>query len=95
MSVSTQKHPNADQHDKPEKKINVTVNGHTVVFIEKKATGAQIKATAIAQGTPNIQADFLLFEKKGPDHQKQIGDDETVNFHDGQEFQAIADDDNA
>lgn len=93
MSIITQEQGRESEHN--EKEISVTVNGHPVVFTEKEASGAQIKATAIAQHAPHIQTDFLLFEKKGHDHQVQIGDNETVKLHKGQEFQAIADDDNS
>jgi hypothetical protein len=94
MSSSSQE--KAGKPEKPEKQITVTVNTkYSVVFTDHKTTGAEIKATAIAQQVPNIQTNFLLFEKKGPTHQVQIGDNDPVTLHNGQQFQVLADDDNS
>lgn len=76
------------------KTITVTVNNRPVEFIEHKATGYEIKATAIAQEVP-IQQDFSLFEVKHDEPLKPIRDDEVVNLHKGQEFRATAPDDNS
>jgi hypothetical protein len=76
------------------KVITVKVNNNPVEFRVHKATGAEIKATAIAQGV-RIQPDFLLFEIRDHEPLKPIRDDETVNLHDGLKFRATAPDDNS
>jgi Multiubiquitin len=70
------------------------VNRHTVVFHAHKASGAEIKSTAIAQGV-QIQQDFNLFEKRAGHPLKPIGDAEVVELHEGEEFRAVAPDDNS
>lgn len=77
-----------------EKDVTVTVNGRPVTFTDHKATGLEIKTTAVRQGVP-IQTDFVLFEVKGGQPLKQIGDQETVTLHKNQAFRAVAPDDNS
>lgn len=81
---------------KPEEKVSliVKVNGHDVTFHIRKANGAEIKATAIAQGVP-IQQDFALFEVKGPGHLDPVPDDREIALHPKQTFRAVAPDDNS
>jgi Multiubiquitin len=79
---------------KKPKTITVIVNERPVTFSEHKATGLEIKQTAIKQGVA-IQEDFVLFEVKGNSPLKQIGDCETVTLHEGQKFRATAPDDNS
>lgn len=79
---------------KKPKIITVTVNERPVTFSEHKATGLEIKQTAIKQGVA-IQEDFVLFEVKGNSPLKQVGDCETVTLHEGQKFRATAPDDNS
>lgn len=75
--------------------VAVTVNeDHTVVLADKRQTGAQIKAAAIAQGVP-IQPDFVLSEVLPNGKQKIVPDDRTVVVKDGDEFWAIPGDDNS
>lgn len=74
--------------------ITVRVNNRPVEFTVHKATGAQIKATAIAQGVP-IQLDFQLFEKIEGEPLKPIQDNQEVTLHEKQEFRATAPDDNS
>jgi hypothetical protein len=74
--------------------ITVSVNGRAVSFQEHKATGAEIKATAIRQGVP-IHLDFALFEVQGHGSLKPIGDNDEVTLHPNQEFRAVAPDDNS
>jgi len=74
--------------------LTVTINNQPVVFLERKATGSEIKATAIAQGV-QIQSDFVLFEVKDDGVLKQIGDAETVQLHPNQRFRAVGPDDNS
>ncbi len=76
------------------KAITVTVNNRPVEFTVHKATGAEIKATAISQEVP-IQQDFQLFEVREHEPLKPIRDDEVVNLHDGLKFRATAPDDNS
>jgi Multiubiquitin len=77
-----------------EKDVTVTVNGRAVTFTDHKATGLEIKTTAVRQGVP-IQTDFVLFEVKGGQPLKQVGDQETVTLHKNQAFRAVAPDDNS
>ncbi|MGE0539194.1 MAG: multiubiquitin domain-containing protein [Dehalococcoidia bacterium] len=74
--------------------VTVTVNNGPVVFHIKKATGSEIKATAISQGV-NIQADFVLYEVHGGGKLKPVLDDDTVTLHERQAFRAVAPDDNS
>lgn len=76
------------------KDVIVKVNNHEVTFHDHKATGLEIKKTAISQKVP-IQVDFALFEMKGQGQLKQIGDREIVELHKGQAFRAVAPDDNS
>jgi len=72
----------------------VLVNGQEVVLGESEATGAEIKATAIAAGVP-IQPDFVLSEVLPSGKQKIIPDDRKIHLKDGDEFWAIPGDDNS
>jgi len=76
------------------KTITVAVNTKPVEFKLHKATGAEIKATAISQGV-RIQQDFLLFEIREHAPLKPIRDDEIVELRDGLKFRATAPDDNS
>jgi hypothetical protein len=73
--------------------VTVVVNTKPVTFDVLKATGSQIKATAIAQGV-EIQPSFQLFEVKG-DGLKPVPDDKEVTLHANQEFRAVTPDDNS
>jgi hypothetical protein len=72
--------------------VIVFVNEKPVVFHQHKATGAEIKAAAIAQGVA-IQQDFTLFLVRGHGKPDQVGDREEVTLHEQQKFRAIAPDD--
>jgi hypothetical protein len=85
------------KEDKPQnnpKDVSVTVNGNAVNFLDRKATGAVIKSTAIAQGV-TIQQDFSLFEALGGGNLKPVGDNDEVTLHPNQKFRAVAPDDNS
>lgn len=84
----------AKDHPKDHKTVTVTLNEQPVTFSDLKATGLEIKQTAIKQGVA-IQADFVLFEVKGNAQLKQIGDCDTITLHKGQVFRATAPDDNS
>jgi hypothetical protein len=92
MQIDAAKH--TESISKKPKIITVIVNERPVTFSEHKATGLEIKQTAIKQGVA-IQEDFVLFEVKGNSPLKQIGDCETVTLHEGQKFRATAPDDNS
>ncbi len=79
---------------KPAHPVTVSVNEREVHLPDRKDTGAQIKAAAIAQGV-QIQPDFALFELKGQGTLKQVADDEEVTLHPNQKFRAVAPDDNS
>lgn len=78
--------------DTPGHDITVVINERPVVFNQHKATGAEIKVTAIAQGV-QIKPDFSLYEVVGGKHLKPVGDAETVTLHEKQVFRATAPDD--
>lgn len=74
--------------------ITVELNDDPVVLSERRLTGSQIKAAAIAQGVP-IQPSFQLILKRPGEASKVVGDDEAVTVHDGMVFKAIPADDNS
>lgn len=79
------------------KTIEIELNNKTVSFPDERgrdeATGAEIKAAAIAQGVA-IQPNFPLFQVKGK-KLEPIRDDETVHIRDGLKLRAVAPDDNS
>ena len=92
MSVEAAQETGQDATARTE--VTVTVNNQPVLFTVRKATGAQIKSTAISQSV-SIEQDFNLFEVKGPGNLKPVGNDEEVPLHQGQRFRAIAPDDDS
>jgi len=86
-------HPPNPQPLRPEK-IEIFVNGKPVIVTKETLTGAQIKQAAIAQGV-SIQPDFVLFEDLSNGKQVIIKDDQHVELHNGQKFEAITNDDNS
>jgi len=75
----------------------VTVNRRPVVLTDEhgrfEATGAAVKAAAIAQGVA-IQPDFALFRVR--DHELDpVGDADVVQIKEGEKFRAVAPDDNS
>lgn len=83
-----------DVSKKPKVSVTVQVNEEPVVLRERRPTGGEIKAAAIAQGVP-IQANFQLILKRPGHASKVIGDNEPVEVHDGTVFKAIPADDNS
>ena len=84
-------------HDQHHRKFAVLVNTHKVQLGEKKMTGSQIKAAAIAQGA-ELEQDFQLSLKHPHGHGNRydiVGDDDQVKIEDGLEFVAVAGDDNS
>ena len=68
--------------------ITIKLNDQAVVLHERRPTGSEIKAAAIAHGVP-IQPGFQLILKRPGHSSKVIGDDEQVTVQDGMEFKAI------
>ena len=77
-----------------ESRIQVLVNGQKVLLDESEATGAEIKAAAIADGVP-ILPDFVLSEVLPSGKQKIVPDDKKIHLKDSDEFWAIPGDDNS
>jgi hypothetical protein len=73
--------------------ITVTVNGQPVTLPDREVTGLEVKQSAIAQGVP-IGLDFQLSVKRGNRYQV-VADTDTIKVHQGQEFLAVAPDDNS
>jgi hypothetical protein len=80
--------------DRRVKQIVISVNFKPVTMPDRHATGIEIKKTAIAQGV-NIQLDFVLFRDKGHGWRDPIRDDEKVELHRGDKFEAVPGDDNS
>lgn len=74
--------------------VDITVNFKPVIMPTHRATGLQIKQTAIAQGVA-IQPDFVLFRDHGHGRRDRIRDDETVELTRGERFEAVPGDDNS
>ena len=74
--------------------VTVTVNEQPVQLRGQTATGAQIKATAIAQGVL-IQQNFVLQEELPNGTSRVIGDSDVVHLRPHLRFTAIAPDDNS
>jgi hypothetical protein len=74
--------------------VTVTVNEQPVTLEGHKATGAQIKAAAIAQGVL-IQPNFVLQEELPNGTSRIIGDNDEVRLREHLRFTAIAPDDNS
>jgi hypothetical protein len=77
--------------------IEVSVNTRPVTLTDEhgraEATGAEIKAAAIAQGV-SIQPDFALFVEHG-NELDPVADVEVVHVRPHQKFRAVAPDDNS
>ncbi|MER6667411.1 multiubiquitin domain-containing protein [Amycolatopsis japonica] len=91
--MSTTTEAAADGHGRPPTQIAVTVNNDPVTLPAHRMTGAEIKAAAVEQGA-DLQTDFQLSVKKGK-HYDVVGDSEVISVHEGQEFIAVAADDNS
>jgi hypothetical protein len=74
--------------------VEIVVNFKPVVMPSQHATGLEVKHTAIAQGV-NIQPDFVLFRDKGHGHRDPVRDDEKIELHRGEKFEAVPGDDNS
>jgi hypothetical protein len=74
--------------------IVVTVNEQPVKLQGHSATGAEIKAAAIAQGV-HIQQNFVLQEELPNGTSRIVGDGDKVHLREHLRFTAIAPDDNS
>jgi Multiubiquitin len=83
-----------DQVGAHKTRVQVLVNGQKVVLDQAEATGAEIKAAAIAAGVP-IEPDFVLSEVLPSGKQKVVPDDKKIHLKDGDELWAIPGDDNS
>jgi hypothetical protein len=74
--------------------VTVSVNEQPVKLQGHKATGAEIKAAAIAQGVI-IQPNFVLQEELPNGNSRIVGDADEVHLREHLRFTAIAPDDNS
>ena len=74
--------------------VTVTVNEQPVKLRGHRATGAEIKAAAIAQGVA-IQPNFVLQEELPNGTSRVVGDRDHVHLREHLRFTAIAPDDNS
>jgi hypothetical protein len=82
-------------HIRPvEKLVEIFVNEKPVLIGRGEHTGLQIKQAAIDQGV-KIQLDFVLSLEKRHGETQIIGDGDPVKVKEGQNYVAIADDDNS
>ena len=79
---------------KQEHKVEVTVNEQPAILVGKSATGAEIKAAAIAQGV-HIQPNFVLQEELPNGTSRIVGDGDSVHLRPHLRFTAIQPDDNS
>jgi len=73
--------------------VRATVNNQPVELPDHEVTGREIKQGAINQGV-QIQLNFALSVKRG-DRYVPVGDDERIRPHEGEQFLAVAPDDNS
>lgn len=76
------------------KEVSVTVNEQPVIMHGTSATGAEIKAAAIAQRVA-IQTNFVLQEELPNGTSRIVGDEDEVHLRAHLRFTAIAPDDNS
>jgi hypothetical protein len=81
-------------HEHQLKPVTVRVNERPVVMPRHRATGLEIKTTAIAQDVP-IEEDFILVEEFAHGRTKVIGDNDLVHLGPHSRFLANDGDDNA
>jgi hypothetical protein len=81
-------------HEDENHTVVISVNEQPVKLRGHSATGAEIKAAAIAQGVL-IQPNFVLQEELPNGTSKIVGDGDKVHLHEHLRFTAIAPDDNS
>jgi Multiubiquitin len=89
-----EKDERTDEKDKDKKEVTVTVNEQPVRLRGDSATGAEIKAAAIAQGV-QIQQNFVLQEELPNGTSRIVGDKDIVKLREHLRFTALAPDDNS
>lgn len=77
----------------PAHPVTVNVNTKPVALPDHKTTGRQIKEAAVAQGVA-IEVGFKLFRVTGS-NQPPVLDDEQITVRQGEDFRAVAADDNS
>jgi hypothetical protein len=82
------------EKDKEKKEVTITVNEQPVRLRGDSATGAEIKAAAIAQGV-QIQQNFVLQEELPNGTSRIVGDNDMVKLREHLRFTALAPDDNS
>ncbi|QLG13483.1 hypothetical protein HLB42_21405 (plasmid) [Deinococcus sp. D7000] len=81
--------PKPQPHD-----VIIHVNETSVTIPGPKASGADIKRAAIAQGV-QLDMDFILQEEVNNGSTQQIGDEDVITINKNSRFLAIAPDDNS
>jgi hypothetical protein len=76
------------------RETEIIVNERAVRIAGHKASGLEIKRSAIAQGV-SIHLDFVLSEEIGQHQSRIVGDKDIVELHSGSSFIAVAPDDNS
>lgn len=74
--------------------VAIRVNNQPVTMSRSTATGLEIKEAAIRAGV-NIKVDFVLFAELSGDKQVIVKDEQLVELHHGQCFEAIDNDDHS
>jgi Multiubiquitin len=82
------------EHEDRDQAVTVSVNEQPVKLHGHSATGAEIKAAAIAQGV-HIQLNFVLQEELPNGTSRIVGDHDKVHLREHLRFTAIAPDDNS
>jgi hypothetical protein len=83
-----------DKKDDHDRTVTITVNEQPVKLRGDSATGAEIKAAAIAQGV-QIQQNFVLQEELPNGTSRIVGDKDRVKLREHLRFTALAPDDNS
>lgn len=83
-----------EKKDEEKHSVTVLVNEQPVVLNGHSATGADIKAAAIAQRV-HIQSNFVLQEELPNGTSRIVGDTDEVRLREHLRFTAIAPDDNS
>ena len=83
-----------EKHQEGNHTVTISVNEQPVKLPGHTATGAEIKAAAIAQGV-HIQSNFVLQEELPNGTSRIVGDHDSVHLREHLRFTAIAPDDNS
>jgi len=84
----------APDHEPHPHEISIKVNKKKVEVLGPETTGLQIKEAAIAARV-QIELSFQLSEKLPGHETRVVGDNERIKIHAGQQFVAVAGDDNS